>query len=183
VAKNDIPTVSTQLYALLKPMKPEERSRAVKAAYAMLGEIAPIAEGQSRPSEHHSNIDGELPARAKAWMKSNGVTDEQLSQMFHIADGKAEITASKALGKSAKEQTINTFVLTGISKLLEAGEAKFDDATARANCKALGCFDAGNHAKYMKQKGNLIGGSKSSWTLTAPGMKAGAELVKKSGSE
>ena len=48
----------------------------------------------------------------------------------------------------------------------------------------MGCFDGSNHALYMKGKGNVLGGSKDAgWTLTGPGLKAGAELVKKLATE
>ncbi len=181
MAKDDIPTVSTKLYGLLKPLTPEKRQWAIKAAYAMLGEAAPASETPKQREEQTpagGGGDSKLPARVKSWMKTHGVADNMLSNVFHVEDGKAEITASHAQGKNAKEQTINTYILTGIAKLLETGEAKFDDETARTNCKALGCFNTANHAAYMKKKSNVLGGSKAGWTLTGPGMKTGAELVK-----
>jgi hypothetical protein len=70
-------------------------------------------------------------------------------------------------------------VLTGISQLIATGDPKFDDKAARAVCKSMGCLDESNHTYNMKGKGNLLGGSKDSgWTLTGPGLKSGAELVK-----
>ena len=43
----------------------------------------------------------------------------------------------------------------------------------------MGFFNEGNHAKYMKEKGNVLGGTKDAgWTLTTPGLKSGAEIVK-----
>jgi hypothetical protein len=95
-----------------------------------------------------------------------------------------EITASHPPGKNAKLQTINTYVLTGIGKLLETGVPKFDDKAARDNCKSLGCFNTANHVVYMKKKGNVLSGSKTKgWTVTGPGLKVGAELIKQYSAE
>jgi hypothetical protein len=85
----------------------------------------------------------------------------------------------KAPGSSTKVKTINAYILTGISKLLATGEAKFDDESGRAVCESMGCFDKTNHSKFVKEKGNVSGGSKGSgWTLTGPGLKSGADLIK-----
>jgi hypothetical protein len=112
-------------------------------------------------------------------MKQNGVTEDNLSHVFHIDGGAAEVIAGEAPGKSDKEKTLNAFVLTGLAEFLQTGDPKFDDKAARALCKKLGCFGEGNHATYMKDRGNLLGGSKEGgWTLTGPGLKAGAELIK-----
>ena len=85
----------------------------------------------------------------------------------------------KSPGKNGKEKTINAYVLTGVSAFLQTGETKFDDKTARDVCKTMGCFNEGNHAYYLKGRGNVLGGSKDSgWTLTGPGLKLGAELIR-----
>src|SRR5262245_59372781 len=112
-------------------------------------------------------------------MRTYGITSAQLSHVFHLDGGTSEVIASEAPGKNGKEKTINAYVLTGISAFLQSGEAKFDDKTARDVCKLMGCFNEGNHAYYLKGKGNALGGTKDSgWTLTGPGLKSGAELVK-----
>ena len=81
--------------------------------------------------------------------------------------------------KTGKEKTINAYVLTGISAFVHTSEPKFDDKTARDVCRAMGVFSESNHAYYLKGKGNVLGGTKDSgWTLTTPGLKLGAEIVK-----
>jgi len=90
-----------------------------------------------------------------------------------------EIIIDSAPGKNQKTQTINAYVLTGIAGLLRTGEPKFDDKTARATCRKLGCYGGTNHATYLKKPGNILTGSKAKgWALSGPGLKAGAELIK-----
>ena len=56
---------------------------------------------------------------------------------------------------------------------------QFDDAEARRVCEAAVCLDAKNHSTYMKEIGKLAAGSKEKgWTLTAPGLKHAATLIK-----
>ena len=73
--------------------------------------------------------------------------------------------------------------MTGLAEFLRTGEAKFTDKAARDICRKLGCYDANNHAVYIKRPGNILSGNKDAgWTLTGPGQKAATELVKAAGS-
>jgi hypothetical protein len=184
MAPSDIPTVASKLYELLEPIEPLLRKRAIKAALTMLGDddVDPRVENR-RAKQNEVEDDAaegnDLPRKVQVWMKSYSVSDDHLQPNFHIENGKVELIASGSPGKNGKERTINAYILTGLTKFLETEEAKFDDKSARATCKALGCLDDSNHAYNLKGKGNLIGGTKDSgWTLTGPGLKAGAELLK-----
>jgi hypothetical protein len=176
----DIPAVTTNLYNLLQPLQSEERKRVIKAALTMLGDdISVVNQNSEKGGDGDADGDSDLPVKARQWTKQHAVTQEHLNHVFHIENGGAEVIAHKAPGSSMKAMTINAYVLTGISQLLATGEAKFDDERARAVCKSMGCFDKNNHAKFMKVKGNVLGGSKGSgWTLTGPGLKSGADLIK-----
>lgn len=182
MTKPDMPAIATELYKLLEPHEPDVRQRAIKAAMVMLGGDLRVATADDRPSpdgtaEEHDGPP--LSPKAKSWMRSHGIAREQLGNVFHLDGGTAEVLPSEPPGKNGKEKTINAYVLTGIAALLQTGEAKFDDKTARAVCKMMGCLNEGNHAYYLKGRGNLIGGTKDSgWVLTGPGLKLGAELIK-----
>jgi len=181
MAKTDASTVFTKLYELLEPLEPAVRKRAVKAAFALLGdEEADLEPENAKKKDDDGADDGSgLPRRVKTWMRSHSVSEDQLHQVFHIEKGKVELIAAESPGKNGKKRTINAYILTGLTQLLQSGEPKFDDKAARAVCKSLGCLDEGNHAYNLRGKGNMIGGSKDAgWTLTGPGLKSGAELVK-----
>jgi hypothetical protein len=175
----DLKTLVTGLYDLLEPADPSERKKALKAAMAMLGDDTAVTDQKHAKQAVDDGDGSEYPVKARQWMKKYDVTEEHINNVFHVEKGSAEVVAHEAPGSSGKQKTINAYVLTGISQLIATGDPKFDDKAARAVCKSMGCLDEGNHAYNMKGKGNLLGGSKDSgWTLTGPGLKSGAELVK-----
>jgi hypothetical protein len=183
MTKSDLPTIVTELYKLLEPHEPDVRERAIRAAMMMLGGNPQVTAPDKQlsaeaPEEEHDGPP--LTPKAKSWMRGHGITREQLGHVFHLDGGACEVLPSEAPGKNGKEKTINAYVLTGVAAFLQTGEMKFDDKAARDVCKAMGCFNEGNHAYYLKGRGNVIGGTKDSgWTLTGPGLKVGADLIKK----
>lgn len=180
--KSDLPSIATELYKLLEPHEPDIRARAIQAAIVMLGGNTNVTTHQNQFPHDEGEAGGkasQMPPKVEAWMRSHGITLEQLEQVFHLYGDVCEVLPSEAPGKNGKEKTINAYILTGIAAFLESGETKFDDKTARGVCRAMGCLNEGNHAYYMKGKGNLLGGTKDSgWMLTGPGLKLGAELIK-----
>ena len=83
-------------------------------------------------------------------------------------------------GKSKKEKTLNTYILTGLGTFLATSQKDFDDAVAREFCQTIGCYDNANHAAHLKDfKGSELTGNKNKgYTITKPGIKKGAALVK-----
>ncbi len=168
---------------LLELLSPDERQRVVKGALAALGD-APVTTAACNTSPGrgttHADVGSELgiAGKAQAWMKQNNVTIEQLEQVFHFeSDGNVELIAAIP-GKSRREQTLAAYVLSGLGNFLKKGDGSFDDELARGRCETAGCFDAGNHAKFLKDKGNELSGDKQKgWSLTSPGLKRAAALV------
>lgn len=177
MAKNAPIEIVKKVVGLLEPLTPEDRSRVIKSALTFLGESL----GQLEPngdSSDDSELLGDLKPSAKAWMKQYKITNGELQQVFHNADGTISIIGGVP-GRKKREQTLNAYVLEGIRSLLSTGKAYFDDQSARDLCESAGCYDSPNHASTLKNKGNLFTGSKDKgWTLTAPGLKHGAELIK-----
>jgi len=167
--------VVSKFVDLLDPLSPEDRQKVVSAGLTLLGEpqVAKAQGGQS------SRDDSGLPSKAQIWAKQNNVGEDALNQVFHIANGAAEVIASDVPGKSKKEQVFNCYLLTGIAALVSTGDTSFDDQSARTLCQSAGCYDKTNHATYMKDKSNDLAGNKDrGWSLTNPGLKSGAALVK-----
>ncbi len=169
----------TKVVEILTPLSSEDRTRVIGAALALLGDVQSRSGLQATDGQIADDSDlGVLPPRAKHWMSQNGILAAELQHVFHIADGAAEVIAAVP-GRNKKEQTYNAYVLTGLGQLLVTGSATFSDKTARALCETSGCYDSANHAAHLKDKGNEFTGSKDKgWTLTAPGLKRAANLVK-----
>jgi hypothetical protein len=168
-------TLATIIEAL-KPLSSEERTRLVRAAMVFLGET-PATKDLAGISEDSVNSE-QFPPRAKAWMRQHSVTTDQLEEVFHLSDGTAEVMGSLP-GRNKKEQTYSAYILTGLCKLLLTGSPSFDDKAARELCEKSGCYDSANHSAHLRDRGNEFSGSKEKgWTLTAPGLKRGAEIIK-----
>ncbi|MBW5439702.1 hypothetical protein FXB41_34605 [Bradyrhizobium canariense] len=179
----DMKTLVTGLYDLLEPADPSERKKALKAAMAMLGDDASVTEQKEAKGGAADNEvdDGELGLnqKVKTWMSRNSVTVEQINHIFHIEDETVDLIADTPHGKNQKEQSINAYLLAGVAEFLKTGQTTFTDKAGREACKKMGCYGDTNHATYLKKPGNILSGSKErGWTVTGPGLKAGAELVK-----
>jgi hypothetical protein len=184
MTRNKITDVVTKVVEILTPLSSDERRRVIGASLTLLGDEEAVQFKSGGKSESQENNDGftGVHSRANVWIKQNSISSSELEQVFHIKGGVISIIAPDVPGRSSKEKTLNAYVLTGLGKLLAEGITEFDDKTAKELCKTLGCLDATNHAKYLNGKGNEFTGSKEKgWTLTAPGLKRGAVLVKELG--
>lgn len=159
----------------LEKFASEDRHRIVRASMTLLGEAPTRLGPEGEEAELRQDQSGGLPAKTRNWMKQQGLTLEQINQVFHFGDEGPEIIASIP-GANKKEQVRNAYVLCGIGRLLASGETRFDDKAARRVCELGGFFDSTNHMKYMKGS-EFTGSREKGWVLTAPGLKLGASLV------
>jgi hypothetical protein len=174
-------TALTTIISVLTPLNSEERHRTVDAAMLFLGETARLparkreaaAEGDARGA-----MDGDYTEKIQKWMEKYSVSPGELDQVFHFHDdGTFDIHG--APGRSKKEQTLNTYILTGLGKFLTTSDRTFDDATARGFCETIGCYDPANHAAHLKSKGpEFSGDKKKGYSLTNAGVSRGAALAK-----
>jgi hypothetical protein len=177
------PETLTAIIMLLEPLSSAQRQRTVAAAMMFLGE-APLQKPRqevSTASTNKGNNDGEAvgdySAQITKWMKQNDVSPEELDRVFHFnQDGTFDLL--HAPGKSKKDQTVNTYILTGLGKYLAANDRSFDDATARSFCEKIGCFDKSNHATYVKKQQEFTGDRTKGYSITNVGIKRGAALIK-----
>src|ERR1700722_15883466 len=102
-------------------------------------------------------------------MKHNGLSLDQIYQVYHLDSNGVEVIASEIPGRNNRERVRNAYILEGIASLLRSGDARFDDVAGRALCESRGFFDGTNHMKYMKVGNEFAGSKDKGWTLTAPG--------------
>jgi hypothetical protein len=111
-------------------------------------------------------------------MKKHDISEEELDQVFHFGED-GSFVIHDVPGKSSREKTLATYALTGVGTFLTTNQRAFDDSTARGFCETIGCYDRTNHSKHLKEKHPEFTGDKSKgYSLTNPGLKRGAALVK-----
>jgi hypothetical protein len=167
-----------KLIAVLTPLSPEDRHRAVSAAMILFGQTTPSQKNVGGGEESVQAENG-ISVKALAWMKKYAVTREQLEQVFSIESDSIDVIASKMPESGKRKQTVQAYVICGLKSFLKTGDPNFTDAEARELCINIGCHDMANHANYTKKFGSLIIGSKDAgWKLTHPGLAEGAKIVK-----
>lgn len=102
--------VVTKFYELMEPLSSDDRRKVISAGMTLLGD-APASE---KASSETNGIDGTLPSRAQTWAKQNGVSDDDLAQVFHISNGTVEIIAPEIPGKS-KRSKYSTAICSPVS--------------------------------------------------------------------
>ena len=163
----------------LTPLESEERQRVIQASLTLLGEAS--VKGMPKLDDHEDNSvgDGEgFSSRARSWMRQNDLSSELLSHVFHFDPNGMEIIASDIPGKTNRDKVRNAYVLLGVAGFLSSGETRFDDKAARALCERYGFYDKTNHMKYMRGGNEFTGSKDAGWTVTAPGLKHAAVVIK-----
>lgn len=183
------PKVLTTLVETLQGLaKGDERLRAVGAAMTFLGEPWPPEATSSRNDGDHKgakdngsedpNADKRIHSAARSWLRQQSVSIDELENVFNFAGG--EFSVLEVPGTKMRERALNTYVLQGLGTFLTTGNKTFADDGARNACQSLGCLDQGNHAKTLKERNtqHLAGDKDKGWTITSPGLKEAAALVK-----
>jgi|SRR5579883_2374461 len=174
--------LALELYKVLLPYPSEIRQRAVQSALTSLGEteIPPQkgAAGAVSAGIAEEFADLKLGPKALKWIQKHGITRAMLEELFHMADGRFDITASSVPGSSKREMTVNCYLLSGVRGLLKDDAPSLDENESIAVCKRLTAYDKNNHTTNRNSIGNRMSGSKPTFTLTGPGETAAAELVK-----
>jgi hypothetical protein len=185
-SKAKVVEIAGKMVSLLEPLTSEERRNVIAGSMALLGEnYTPVGAAQPtrnsaqyNPDSSSEGLPSAISAKASNWVRQNGLTAGQLEQVFEIGASGVPVIASRVPGANKKAQSLNAYVIYGLSRLLATGEAVFQDKDARALCESLGCYDPSNHSNTLANKGNLFSGNKSDgWRLTSPGLARGAQLV------
>ncbi len=173
----------TKVIEILTPLDSDQRRRVMQAAFALLGEEPVLKAPGKQSAKPDDGAAGEviegISAAAAPWLAKAKITQEQLEQHLHFDGGAVTVISLPGNATKRIDQVMHTYLMQGLAAFLATGEASFSDKDARDLCEHFGCYDATNHAKYIKEFGNRITGSKNAgWKLTAPGLTAAAELLK-----
>ncbi len=169
------------VYRLVVDLNADERRRLVSAVLNLCGdaEVEPLTQPSSGPAEPSPAELENFPPKAIRWLTQNRIQRERLEEFFHL-DGDMDILVAEVPGTSKREQTKNCYLVAGARALLSSGEATVSEGDVVALCKRYKCYDSTNHATYRKQAGNYLAGDKGKgFTLSAPGLRAAADLLRK----
>jgi hypothetical protein len=169
MATPSITQTVTDLFEILDPLSTDDRQRAIKAVFALLGDAPPVAVASSPlVTQPRTDGGGNQPAlsglgpRAAMWAAQHRLDREVLERVFYFHDGKVDIHVTSVPGSSRREKTINCYLLVGARALLASDAPRFDD----------------NHPTYRGALGPRATGSRQDgFDLTGPGLKEAGELV------
>lgn len=167
----------------LQPLSSADRKRAVLGALHFLEEDwvpLPQRNGSDPPgtTKHKPETNDAFPPAVQVWMEKNELTADEIEQVFAFEEGKVNIIADLP-GKGKRENAIAIYTLMGLGTYLHTGERKFADDLAREACALHNAYDTPNHSKTMKElKSELTGDKAAGWTITSPGLKRAATIVK-----
>jgi hypothetical protein len=87
--------------------------------------LSPVSRPRERDDEAESAVpddalEGLSPA-ARKWMKRNGLTSEQLSQLFSLGIDEIDLVAKKVPGKSVRDKMRSVLLLKGVAAYLGTG--------------------------------------------------------------
>lgn len=172
-----LPEITGKLCEILEGLDPEDRRKVVGAALTLLG--TPQGPVTGLLPDESSEGDLAVGNNACRWMQQNRISVDALQEVFHIGSGVAEVIASDVPGSSKRAKTKSCYLLSGIRALLADDQPDFSESDAVELCRHVACYDSPNHASTRKDLGNQIRGTKDAgYSLSAPGLRAAAELIK-----
>lgn len=121
-----------------------------------------------------------INAVALKWMRRSGLNPTSLQTLFSLGVDEIDLVAKKVPGESKKEKMHNVLLLKGIAAYLGTGAARVTYEQVKEACIHYAAYDMANFASYLKSFAGEVSGTKEAgFTLTARGIAAATELIKK----
>jgi hypothetical protein len=189
------------VYLALKPLDAAIQLRVLRYAAEMLGIDVPasLAKGQSSGAHEEAPDDSVPPASAPVlpekpaadeiegispvaskWIKRSGLDSKSLQKLFSLGIDEIDLIAQAIPGSNKKERMRNVLLLKGVAAYLGSGVPRVNYEQLKEACLHYKAYDGTNFAAYLKSFASEVTGSKEvGFTLTARGLTAATELVKK----
>jgi hypothetical protein len=190
-----------KVYAALKPLEPEAQTRVLDYVErrlalvrgvplsparvtrpqppAVVDEPAPTPEPEPEEdlNETADGLEGVSPL-AQKWMKRNGMTPDQISDLFSLGVDEIDLVAKSVPGDTTKDKFRNVLLLQGVASLLSGGTARITHDKLKQAAIDYNADAGTNFAKHMKSFAAEVSGSKESgYTLTTKGLNSAKELI------
>src|SRR5262249_21744810 len=130
-ARGSLPDVMTKVYALLKPLEPEDRRRVVESTFNLLGD-KPMA--THRPPGGDESANGKTPSveddaewkgfsvDAKRWAKRSGLSREALDEYFHDRGGTMSVINIPDSLSTKQASSVACYLLQGLASYIQKGD-------------------------------------------------------------
>jgi hypothetical protein len=185
-SKLPLTQVTVSLFDLLEPLEAAERTRAINAAFALLGqpwETQGGTNGSGAPSagDHREDLGNgaSLKPNAERWRKQYQISNAAIENIYHIDGDEVTIISTQVPGSSKRERSANCYLLVGVRNLLANNDASFTDREAVEFCQQVNAHDSANHAANRASLGPRITGTRATgFKLTVPGLRDAAALIK-----
>jgi hypothetical protein len=145
--------------------------------------LSPVSRPRERDDEAESAVpddalEGLSPA-ARKWMKRNGLTSEQLSQLFSLGIDEIDLVAKKVPGKSVRDKMRSVLLLKGVAAYLGTGVPRVTYDQIKEAAQHYGAFDNTNFSKYLKSMAADVSGTRETgFSLTARGLTEATSTVR-----
>lgn len=118
---------------------------------------------------------------ADKWLRRSGLSLTQLDGVFNVgAADEIDLVAAKLPGTKKAARVREVMLLKAIASYLSTGVPKVTHGVAKQTCEHYDAYDVANFSKTIKSLAPEISGSKQSgYTLTARGLAASADLIKR----
>jgi hypothetical protein len=149
-----------------------------------LGELAKEAREQPAQAQEGANLEADdelagVSPVAKKWVRRNSLSAAQLSAVFSLGLDEIDLIARSIPGTSKRERHKNVLLLAGVASYLSSGSARVEDARLREALGHYNAYDQPNFAKYMREFGPEVSGSRENgYTLSARGLAAAADVIR-----
>lgn len=115
---------------------------------------------------------------APAFFARQNITEEEWQKVFHIEGNQCSIIVDELKERTRSRKQVKLALLEGVKELLESGEATITKENLVELCKKYDAYDSPNFATHMKKQRSLFLAKGDNWSLTKPGEKRAAEVVK-----
>ncbi|MEZ5283890.1 MAG: hypothetical protein R2712_03575 [Vicinamibacterales bacterium] len=124
-------------------------------------------------------LDGVSPL-AQKWMKRNGLTPAQMSELYSLGVDEIDLVAQSVPGDTTKDKLRSVLLLQGVAALLNGGTARITHDRLKQASVDYNADAGTNFAKHMKSFASEVSGSKEAgYTLTTKGLNSAKELIVK----
>ena len=115
---------------------------------------------------------------APAFFARQNITEEEWQKVFHFDGTTYSIIVDDLKETTKSKKQVNLALLEGIKELLTGGVATIVRDDLIELCKKYYAYDSSNFAAHMKKQKSLFLARGDNWSLTKPGEKRAAEVVK-----